>query len=285
MTTLGDLRARLAVELRRRVAGEDAAQKAEQIWGAAGPRRFLPEDAIWRVHQDAAMFVGGIRALLVQSMHPLAMAAVAGHSGYRGDPWGRLARTSQFLATTTFGTDEHASEVIGHVRSIHARIQGVTADGQAYRASDPHLLRWVFVAEADSFLAAHQKFSKDRLTRGELDDYVRQAGVVAGELGASDLPNTYAELKKYLRSYRGELRGTKAARDAARFLLLTPPLPLPARPGYSLLAAGGVAITPGWVRRGLRLPPAGLWDGAGRVSGQVGVSAVRWAMADPAVAH
>lgn len=276
---------KLAQELRRRVAGEDAAQKADRIWGAVGPRRFTPADPIWRVHQDAAMFVGGIRALLVQSMHPLAMAAVAGHSGYRGDPWGRLARTSQFLATTTFGTDDHAGEVIEHVRSIHSRIQGVTADGEAYRASDPHLLRWVFVAEADSFLAAHQKFSRDRLSGSEQDEYVRQAGLVATELGAKDVPVTFAELKKCLRDYRSELRGTKAARDAASFLLLTPPLPWPARPGYGLLAGGGVAITPGWVRRGLRLPPTGVWDVGGRAFGQVGVSAVRWAMADPSVAH
>lgn len=207
MKTLGELRALLALELRRRVAGDDAAQKAERIWGAVGPRRFSPDDAIWRVHQDAAVFVGGIRALLVQSMHLLAMAAVAGHSGYRGDPWGRLARTSQFLATTTFGTDEHAAEVIGHVRSIHARIQGTTAQGETYRASDPHLLRWVFVAEADSFLAAHQKFSRDRLTRKELDDYVRQAGYVAAELGACDLPVTFAELRTCVRDYRPELGG------------------------------------------------------------------------------
>ena len=98
------VRRQLAHALRSRVAGDDAAAKARVIWGAEGERWFTPEDPIWRVHADAAMFPGGIRALLLQSMHPLAMAGVAGHSGFKGDPWGRLQRTSEFLATTTFGT-------------------------------------------------------------------------------------------------------------------------------------------------------------------------------------
>ena len=97
---LAPLRLRLARTLRSRVASADATHAP--LWGAAGPRRFGPGDPIWRVHADASMFVGGIRALLLQSLHPLAMAAVAGHSGYRSDPWGRLQRTSDFIAATTF---------------------------------------------------------------------------------------------------------------------------------------------------------------------------------------
>ena len=114
-----DTRARtqLAHALRSRVAGDDAAEKAAVIWGAEGERWFTPEDPVWRVHADAAMFPGGIRALLLQSLHPLAMAGVAGHSGFKGDPWGRLQRTSEFLATTTFGTIEHAEQQIAIIVS------------------------------------------------------------------------------------------------------------------------------------------------------------------------
>src|SRR6478672_4121908 len=132
--------------LRSKVAGDDAPARAQRIWGAEGPRWFTPEDPIWRVHADASMFPAGIRALLVQSLHPLAMAGVAGHSGYKGDPWGRLQRTSEFLATTTFGTVEAAQAQIDRVRSIHQRVRGKAPDGRPYAASDPHLLAWVHAA-------------------------------------------------------------------------------------------------------------------------------------------
>ena len=127
---------RLGAALRSRVAGEDAVERAKVIWGRSGERWFTPEDPVWRVHADAAMFPGGVAALLLQSLHPLAMAGVAGHSGYRGDPWGRLQRTSHFLATTTFGTVEDAEATIEHVRGIHERVRGRDSRGRAYRASD-----------------------------------------------------------------------------------------------------------------------------------------------------
>ena len=100
------------------------------------------------------MFAGGIASLLLQSLHPLAMAGVAGHSGYKSDPWGRLQRTSHYIATTTYGTIEDAEAAIARVRAIHERVRGRDERGRAYRASDPHLLLWVHVAEIDSFLRA-----------------------------------------------------------------------------------------------------------------------------------
>ena len=121
---------------------------------------------MWRVHADASMFPGGVAALLLQSLHPLAMAGVAGHSGYKGDPWGRLQRTSHFLATTTFGTVEDAEATIARVRAIHERVRGRDPKGRPYRASDPHLLRWVHVAEAHSFLTAHQRYAVAAPDRG-----------------------------------------------------------------------------------------------------------------------
>jgi uncharacterized protein (DUF2236 family) len=96
------------------------------------------------------MFVGGVRALLLQSLHPLAMAGVAGHSGYRSDPWGRLARTSYFLAVTTFGPADDAQALVDRINEIHLRVRGRAIDGRPYAASDPHLLRWVHLAETDS---------------------------------------------------------------------------------------------------------------------------------------
>ncbi|HEX2895801.1 MAG TPA: oxygenase MpaB family protein [Marmoricola sp.] len=280
----GPLRRQLAQVLRSRVAGDDAPARAREIWGTPGPRWFGPDDPIWRVHADASMFVGGLRALLLQSLHPLAMAGVAGHSGYRSDPWGRLQRTSHFLATTTFGTVEHAERAIGHVRDIHLRVRGKAEDGRPYAASDPHLLDWVHLAEVDSFLRAHQLFGPEPLSAAEADTYVAQTGEVAARLGATAPPQSVAELDARLEAFRPELHATPACRDAARFLLLDPPLPIAARPGYGLLAAGAVASLPGWARRELRLPPPFIaWDWPSLRLGAVGAGVVRWAMGDRSV--
>ncbi len=278
-------RSRLGRALRNRVAGDDASARAQVIWGRPGPRWFTVEDPIWRVHADAAMFVGGIRALLLQSLHPLAMAGVAGHSGYRGDPWGRLRRTSDFIATTTFGTIEDAEAAIARVRAVHATVTGTAPDGRRYAASDPHLLRWVHVAEADSFLTAHQAYGEDKLTAPEQDRYVEQAALVAERLGVLNPPLTRAALSLAVRQYRPELTGTEEARDTARFLLLTPPVPIVQRPGYAALAAGAVSCLPRWARHELGLPVSEQLDrGVGMPLGRVAAAAVRWALDDPAIA-
>ena len=270
---------RLGAALRAKVAGDDAAERARVIWGREGERWFTPEDPVWRVHADAAMFPAGVAALLLQSLHPLAMAGVAGHSGYKGDPWGRLQRTSHFLATTTFGTVADAEAAIERVRTIHERVRGRDPQGRPYRASDPRLLRWVHVAEAHSFLTAFQRYAVEPLRASEADTYVAQSALVAGRLGATDLPVTVAELDQALSGYRSELESTEGAREAARFLLLDPPLPWAARPGYGLIASGGVAVLPAWARQELGLPTGGPVAALAGGAGHVGTRAVRWAMA------
>ena len=140
------------------VAGPDGPTNRARIHQTPGPRWFAEDRPIRRVHGDASMFVGGLRALLLQSLHPLAMAGVAEHSDYRGDPWGRLQRTSTFLAVTTYGTAADAQRAVDKVRGIHRRVHGVAPDGRPYHADDPHLLEWVHIAEVDSFLLAHQLY-------------------------------------------------------------------------------------------------------------------------------
>ena len=152
MTPLDPARAWLATQIRSRVVGDHPEQKAAALMSGDGPRWFADDRPIRIVHSDAAMFVGGLRALLLQSLHPLAMAGVAEHSDFRADPWGRLQRTAEFLAATTFGTSETAERAIATVRRVHAHVHGTTADGRTYSANDPHLLRWVHLAEVDSFL-------------------------------------------------------------------------------------------------------------------------------------
>lgn len=273
------LRGHAAASVFARVAGPEGPRRRQRIHGTAGPRRFGPDDPVWRVHADASMFVGGIRALLLQSLHPLAMAAVDQHSGYRGDPWGRLQRTSGFIAETTFGTTAHADRAIGAVRRIHGRIEGTTEDGRSYRASDPHLLSWVHLAEVDSFLRAHDRYGGQRLTAAERDTYVAQAGVTARLLGADQVPESVADVDELLAAFRPELQSTAAARGAARFLVLSPPVPWTIRAPYGLLSSAAVALLPRWARLPLRLPWLPMTEATAVRAGGVAVTgAIRWAM-------
>lgn len=279
---LEPLRRRVGAAVFDRVAGPRGERTRDRIHGTAGPRWFGPDRPIRRVHGDAAMFVGGLRALLLQSLHPLAMAAVAEHSDYREDPWGRLQRTSTFLATTTFGTAAHAEAAVRRVRSVHQRVRGVTADGVPYHAADPHLLEWVHVAEVDSFLRCHQRYGATPLTASEADGYVADTARVAVALGVPDPPTTTAALAERLAAYRPELRGTPEAREAARFLLVKTPIPLPVRAPYAALAAAAVASLPVWTRLPLRLPFLPVFEAtAARLAGHGVTRAVRWAMPPP----
>jgi uncharacterized protein (DUF2236 family) len=273
------MRERLGEGLFAMVAGPDGPQKRERIHGAAGPRWFAPDRPIREVHGDASMFVGGLRALLLQSLHPLAMAGVAEHSDYRGDPWGRLQRTSTFLAFTTFGTASDAQRAVDKVRGIHRRVHGVARDGRPYRADDPHLLEWVHIAEIDSFLLAHRLYGAKPLDQSGRDAYVSDTARVASALGVVDPPQTEAELRERIEAFRPELRSTEAARDAARFLLITPPLPLLARGPYGVIAATSVSMLPSWARLPLRLPYFPPVEATAiRAAGRVLVGGIRWAM-------
>jgi uncharacterized protein (DUF2236 family) len=277
----GAVRERLAAQLFARVAGPNGPAERARIHDTPGPRWFGPDRPIRAVHGDASMFVGGLRALLLQSLHPLAMAAVAAHSGYRGDPWGRLQRTSTFLAVTTFGTAEDAQSAVETVRAVHERVRG-TVDGRAYHAADPHLLGWVHVAEVDSFLRAYEVYGSRPLTAAEADGYVADTARVGAALGVIDPPRSRAQLAARLDSYRPELEATSQARDAARFILLDPPLPWTARPPYAVLAATAVALLPRWARRPLWLPYLPVTERTGvRFAGQALTGVIRWAMTPP----
>lgn len=277
------VRERLGRGLFTMVAGPDGPARRERIHGTPGPRWFAEDRPIRQVHADASMFVGGLRALLLQSLHPLAMAGVAEHSDYRADPWGRLQRTSAFLAVTTFGTAEDAQRAVDRVRGIHRRVHGVAPDGRPYRADDPHLLEWVHIAEVDSFLLAYQRYGAAPLNQAGRDEYLADTARVAEALGVTDPPRTEAQLRARLKAYRSELHSTAAAREAARFLLLTPPLSLPARAPYGVLAAAAVSMLPAWARLPLRLPYLPVLEATGiRLSGQALVGGIRWALAaDP----
>lgn len=281
---LAGLRTSIGDAIRLRIAGPDGNTRMLGLMNEEGPRWFAEDSPIMRVHGDASMFIGGLRALLLQSLHPLAMAGVAMHSDYRNDPWGRLQRTADFLAATTFGTARAAEEAVARVRAVHNRVTGTTPDGRAYSANDPHLLRWVHVAEVDSFLMAHQRFGEQPLDQSDRDAYVADTARVARALGVPAPPTSEQALRDQLRMFRPELSASPEAKEAARYLVLTPPLPIPARIGYSAIAAAAISTLPGWARMELRLPYAPVADAlVGRPLGEAVTRLFRWVLVEPEV--
>jgi len=282
---LAQLRTRLGEAVFSAVAGRQGPDDRARIVDTPGPRWFDDPSPITIVHADSSMFVGGLRALLLQSLHPLAMAGVAEHSDYRHDPWGRLARTSYFLAATTYGSAPIAEEAVATVRAVHTRVHGVAGDGRPYAASDPHLLRWVHVAEVDSFLRAHRRFGREPLTAEGYDHYVEQMATIGSALGAENLPTTSAELDAAIRGYRPELSSTPEARRAARFLILQPPMPAVARGPYLALATAAAAMLPWWARWPLRLPWLPLTEATAFTAlGDAVTRTIRWATTPATVA-
>jgi uncharacterized protein (DUF2236 family) len=279
MAVTNVLRRRIGAAVIERVVGPHPTPPEERPRIAEAERWFAADRPVRRVHNDCAMFVGGITALLMQSLHPLAMAAVADHSGYKNDPWGRLQRTSHFVAATTFGRPEDARTVIARVRAIHERVTGTAPDGRPYAASDPHLLTWVHIAEIYAFLRAYEAYGGEPLGQADRDDYVEDMARVAAELGVPDPPRTESDVTSLFARYRPELRGTPQAREAARFLLREPPLPPVMRPIYRGLAAGAVCLLPQWARAELGLPwrPA-METVLSRPAGKLAVNAIRWGL-------
>ncbi|MFC7623252.1 oxygenase MpaB family protein [Microlunatus sp. GCM10028923] len=251
------IRTALVQAVRQPVAGDRFEEHHARIWHTPGPRWFAEGDPIRTVHSDIAMLIGGIRALLLQSLHPVAMRGVTEHSDFRTDPLGRLQRTSRFITVTTFGTVPDAERAIAKVRGIHRRVRGAARDepgGRAYRADDPDLLLWVHAAEIDSFLEAHRAFGAAPLDAAGYDRYVDQTRLVAGRLGVPDPPGTRASLTAVIEGYRPDLTRGPGSDEVVQLLLRRPPITGPSGIGYRALAAGAVFLLPTWARVQLGLP-------------------------------
>jgi len=224
---------------------------------ADDPGLFGPDSVAWKVHADRSMLVGGIRALFLQVMHPLAMAGVAQHSSYREDPLGRLARTGRFIAATTYGSTAEAEASITRVRGVHEHVRGVASDGRPYEATDPALLAWVHNVEVDSFLTAYRRYGPG-IDDEAADRYVAEMAVLGRRLGAVDVPEAAADLDAWI-ARAPDLRMTREAREAVRFLVV-PPLPAPTLPAYLVLAAAAAGLLPLDRRLTLGLWPVPLAD-------------------------
>jgi uncharacterized protein (DUF2236 family) len=231
-----------------------------------------PGSVTWRVNGDPAMAIGGLRALLLQAVHPLAMAGVAQHSDFQTDPWGRLFRTADYVRVTSFGTTTEANRAAAKVRGIHKRLAGIEPEsGRAYRVNDPELLLWVHCCQVESFLTTTTRCGL-RLTASEKDAYYAEQVRNAQIIGVKQAPASVADMADYFAAQRPHLRVTAAARDAARFVRF-PPMPTkvqlstPARPAWALVAGTAAAMLPRWARRMYRLPGLPATDLAATASG------------------
>jgi uncharacterized protein (DUF2236 family) len=243
------------------------------------PGLFGPASVTWRVHADASMFIGGLRSLLIQTLHPLVMAGVADHSDYRHDPLGRFQRTAGFVGITTYGTTAEAEAAVAAITRIHARVTGTAPDGRPYEANDPHLLAWVHATEIDSFLSAYQRYGNAPISAADADTYVAEMARLGSLIGVVDPPTSCAELAATLHRFRPELQAGRQARDAVRWLLV-PPFPLLGRPAYGVVASAAVSLLPSWARRMLWLPVApGVEPFVVRPAATVLVRLLGWALA------
>lgn len=258
--------------------GEEALDPA-RLASADDHGLFGPDSVTWKINGDIAILVGGLRSLIYQTLHPLAMAGVAEHSDYKSEPFRRLQRTSQFVGGTTFGSTAHAEGLIATVRKVHDRVQGTAPDGQPYSANDPRLLLWVHAVEVDSFLDSYRRYSMTPLEDWEADAYVAEMSVVARRLGAEDLPLSVAELKATLESFRPEMKMGAQAREAWKFLF-SPPLPIWGRAPYGVIAAAALTSLPDWVLKDMKITiPPGLEPLAVRPAATALTKGLGWLLA------
>ncbi len=212
-----------------------------------------PGSVSWRVIGDVSVFVGGIRALLIQAAHPEVVAGVDDHSRYRQDPLGRLSRTSFYVTSATYGAMPEVVEAIGLVRAAHRGVSGTSHRGRAYSASTPELAAWVHNTLTDSFLEAYQRFG-GRLSTAEADQFVLEQTRVGEMLDASPLPVTAEELREWIVAHPS-LAPSPGMRQAIRFLR-SPPIPAVQRAGYQVLMNGAITTIPKRLAAVLGLAPA-----------------------------
>jgi uncharacterized protein (DUF2236 family) len=212
---------------------------------------FGPGSVTWRLHADLSVPVAGLRSLLLQALHPLAMAGVDQHSQWRADPAGRFASTSAYVVTTTYGDRATALAAADRVRKIHEWVRGTdTVTGRTYQAGDPDLLIWVHAALVDSGLVAADMYGA-AFSDADKDTYVAEMTAAAELVGVPPgrAPASVAELGAYFAGVQPELTASPVTSDVATYLTAMPDVVAPELADvWQVLAASAVASLPGWAR-------------------------------------
>lgn len=216
---------------------------------------FGPDSVTWRIHADfPGMLSGGLCALMLQTLHPRALAGVWDHSNFREDLVGRLRRTTDFVAGTTYAGRDEATRLIARVRAIHARVQGTTADGIPYCADDPTLLTWVHVTESYGFLQGYRRYCR-AVPTVLADAYYAEVACVAEALGAREVPTCEAEVAAYFASVRDTLRYDERSREVLAVLSrMRLPVPM-AGLSRDVFLGAGAALLPDWADALLQRTP------------------------------
>eukprot|EP01133_Synstelium_polycarpum_P006066 gene6066-7027_t len=248
------------------------------------PGLFGPNSVSWKVHGDfSSMLIGGISALMLQALHPLALAGVWDHSNFRQDMLGRLRRTSQFISGTTFGSRRDAEWLIEKVRTIHLQVVGHAPDGRPYAASDPELLTWVHVAEVSNFLAAHLRYRNPDLSARDQDRYYSEIALVAEQLGARHVPRSRQEISDYLERIRPQLLCDQRSHEVLRLLLNAPSPSTLAKPFGSLMMQAGIDLLPDWASDMLGQKQSPIQRQMIRAGVRRSAPLLRWAMRNGSV--
>jgi uncharacterized protein (DUF2236 family) len=214
-----------------------------------------PESVTWRVHIDRAMWVGGVRSLMLQALHPMTMWGVWQNSNFQQDPFGRLQRTADFVGISTFGSPEEADMIGARVRGIHRQLRILNHDtGKVEPLDQPEFMLWVHCAEVYSYLEVIRR-SGLPMTDAMADRYLaeqRHSGTYVG-LHEEDIPGSVAEMEVYFQEMRPQLRATDEAVETVKFLLW-PRLPenlrflAAGRPAYFPFGALCYYSLPAWAR-------------------------------------
>lgn len=262
------------------------ARVRDLVGGSAGGARarrpdaglFGPRSVAWRVHRDfSTMMIGGVAALLLQMLHPAALAGVRDHSDFRRDTKGRLKRTARFISVTTYGSTEEALGTIARVRTIHERVQGRLPDGTAYSATDPDLLAFVHVAEVSSFLDGYLRYWNPFLPPEDQDRYFAETAVVARALGADGVPETRAAARAFLEALRPDLRCDAATREVSSALLGSRESGV-AGAFQSVMLEAGIDLLPDWAARLHGFPVPGVRKPLVRAGAMSAATVLRWAL-------
>ena len=248
------------------------------------PGLFGPQSVTWKVHADfSAMMVGGLSSLMIQALHPRALAAVWDHSNFRHQLKARLGRTALFVAATTYGSVDLATKHVQRVNAIHAKIKGIDLKGQAYIANEPHLLRWVHLVETISFLNAYQHLALQPLCPSDCDRYVVEMNKVGEMLGATNLPLTFSDTKHAMTQYEPELVFDQRTRETLRSIE-SYSVDLTEKPFFALILSASFDIVPEWLLQKLqREAESCLHINTRRLALQIASKPVQWMLDEQGV--
>lgn len=263
-----------------------SASSLDDFAGPPGDPGLLGPDAMaWRVHAHfTAMMVGGLSSLVVQALHPRALAAVWDHSDFRRDLKGRLGRTAYFVAATTYGGRDLAERMIDRVNAIHAKAAGTDLSGQPYVANEPALIRWVHLVEVSSFLKAYQWLSHLPLSPTGCDRYIQEMTLIGHRLGAMELPQSWEATQEALLEYQSELVFDARTREILQVIESYPVEGLD-RPFMAMVLQAAFDLMPDWALHLIeRTRSCSIQQQANRCALQVAAGPIQWMLDQQGVA-